>query len=284
MDHPPGELLEMDENNNKNSAATTVRKYFGNRSFYDGERSILDIRLSSLYSGINPNPACNILTFFLKTEINFPRMLNTLRDAKKSLDTAKFKDLANEFASEFQVDKFVETAKHALDVDINVDIKDTRIFLVEDTTTNVNSDNKSATNNIQGNICLQIHEICVDRHVDSKYKHLNSFRIDGVHVTCNKEENGKIDTQAIFTPVSCLFKTEREWIVDKKEWNMTVGGSFDKIQLEVTPSHSRVFMDVIHGVKIDNVQKVLNSIVSFSFFLSFLLSYKILIFSCFLLG
>jgi len=136
-------------------------------------------------------------------------------------------------------------------LDFSFDMKDSRIFLVQD---------YHPGDVLNGNICLSVKQIFVDRHVVNEYKHHTLFRIDAVNVTCNKEENDVVETQAIFTPVSCLFQTDREWLVDSKNWSMTVGGFFDKIQLDVTSSHSRVFMDVVHGVKIDNIRKIFNSI------------------------
>lgn len=259
MNHEPGELLIVDDGDNTKSAVKTVRKYLGNRAFYDGERSNLDIRLTSLHSGINPNPACNIINFFLKSEINFQRIIQRLKEAKadleKSLEKVDISAMASDFASDFKVDKFVETVKHSLDIDVRVDISDSRIYLVQDLP-------EDLTKSIHGDIGLQIDRILLDRHVESKYKHSSVFNIDNIDVKCNKEEGGIVSSKAIFSPVSCKFQSDRSWILNDKEWIMDVTGFFDKIDLEVTPSHAKVFIDVISGVKMDNIQKVINSVVS----------------------
>ena len=259
ISHGPGELLEPVPEGTLETAATTVRKFLGNRAFYDGERSNLDIRLTSLHSGINPNPACNILNFFLKSEINIQRLITTVRQAKsqleKSLEKVDISAMASEFAAEFKVDSFVESVKHSLDMDIRVDISDTRLYLVQDIP-------DSDMDTIHGNISLVIKRILFDQHVEGKFKHVSLFQIDSVDINCNKQEQGVVSSQAIFTPVSCKFHSDREWLLDNKEWVMQVNGFFDKINLEVNPSHARVFMDVIHGVKIDNIRNVINSIVS----------------------
>jgi hypothetical protein len=45
---------------------------------------------------------------------------------------------------------------------------------------------------------------------------------------------------------------------------MEISGGFDRIDLGVNPAHANIFMDVIHGIKLQNIKEVVESIVSAS--------------------
>ena len=242
------------------SGRQKLREYLTNRAFYAGsDRSLIDLRLTSLHLGFNPNPACKILQFFLKSELNFQRMIQTVRTAKqsleKSLENVEIAAIATDFA-----EGFAESVSKSFDIDVKLLISDTKVYFVQDSPYTINN------NTINGNIQLSAKEIEFKKVANDKFNQETLSRVDSIGLVCNKEENGIVIPIEIFkSPISGEFKVTTTWDESILQWVIKVNGALDKFLLNVDPSHATVFMNVIHGIKMQNIQEVVDSIVSLPF-------------------
>ena len=255
--HPPGELLKKEEEHAQEEDKGYLQKAAGflknmsyNRAFHVGDRSKIDVRISGFRSGINPNPACKILTFFLRSELNIKRILATLDQARSSLDLT---DALNSIKS---VDIVELTDNIVIDIDFNLHIKDCQFYFVRD--------KEVGTEN--GNIGFLVQDLIVDRHTEGKYVKKTNFLISNITLICNKEENDVVTPIYVFKPVSFKYNSKREWDLNTLQWIIESSGGMDKFDIAVNPSHSGVFLNVLNGIKMQNIQDVVDCIVCFFFF------------------
>lgn len=253
--HPPAEVLIEEEAQSEHlalRAVSVLRKLASNRAYWDGDRSRVDVLVTGLCSAFNPNPACKILTFFLKSELNVKRMLATLQEAKESLRQG-LEEVDIEQTLSGGLAKISDEL--VIDIDVNVDVRDSKVYFVRDL------EDEKHSRVAAGNIEFGLGQFLIDRHAEGKYAHSSRFALSNVSLVCNKEEeDGAINTQAVYTPISVFLASNKHWDAQAKDWVLSTTGGVDKVDIGINASHSDVFMNVLHGIKMKNIQEVVDSV------------------------
>lgn len=211
-------------------------------------RSALTLRINGFRSGANPNPAAKICYFFLDTERNFNDLLRSAKRTKNVLQDVDFKKVGELAKTRFQSIDF-----NPPDVDIDVIVTDTKLHLLRDFSPDAP----------HGNIAFQVKSIRIDRAPDAPDLNHVNVDIEELALVCNKEEGGQVTTAHTFTPLTFQLNATRRINPDTGRWEVSTKGGMNQLMVEVTPQHSDVFLNVVHGVKKENLQQIFRGLSKF---------------------
>lgn len=205
-----------------------------------GDRDSCTIRINGYRAGINPNPAAKIICFFLKTDRNMLDLLRTVKTAEELLRNVDVKAAIQEQMSKVDVD---------LDMDLDISVSDSRAYLL-----------KEFDDGPRGNVCFAIGGVNIKRTAEGADKLHLALSIEGLAITTNKEIDGAVVAQDCFEPMTLALTSDHDLNNGEKKWDVTTKGEMNAWKLNVTPSHSDVFKDVVDAVKMQNIQDVMDAL------------------------